>query len=377
MVNTALTELDSEIAEKRAQGPKVRKDLKLAFELATAQHDIDYYKGVLEEHEKERIAAQEAAAAAAATPKKSKKKNKGGEEDEDVDMADADASVKSKTKKRKAEDGSDVSQLLLSVSIAITDLDAQTPQRPDSVKKPKIKLNTNSTPKGTNGSAAKDSAKAKPKKKTPKETAPQETPEEALKRKQKEVLYLRYKLQRGLLSKEGKPQEDEMANMSKFIDMLEAMPDLEGAIIRETRINKVMKQILKLDSIPKESEFKFKSRSQELLNKWNKVMASDGAAPAPASAAPSTNGANGVNGTKSPTEEKKSEPAEEKTEAKAEVKPEAAAEEEQKPEEKKDAEDPKPETKTESTEPAKPAESETKTEEPAKEVSLSPKSNTV
>jgi len=349
VVNTALTELDSEIAEKRAQGPKVRKDLKLAFELATAQHDIDYYKGVLEEHEKERIAAQEAAAAAAATPKKSKKKNKGGEEDEDVDMADADASVKSKTKKRKAEDGSD------------------TPQRPDSVKKPKIKLNTNSTPKGTNGSAAKDSAKAKPKKKTPKETAPQETPEEALKRKQKEVLYLRYKLQRGLLSKEGKPQEDEMVNMSKFIDMLEAMPDLEGAIIRETRINKVMKQILKLDSIPKESEFKFKSRSQELLNKWNKVMASDGAAPAPASAAPSTNGANGVNGTKSPTEEKKSEPGEDKPEAKAEAKPENATEEEQKPEEKKDAEVPKPEAGAESTEPAKPAESETKAEEPAKE----------
>lgn len=147
-----------------------------------------------------------------------------------------------------------------------------------------------------------------------------------------------------------------MANMSKFIDMLEAIPDLEGSIIRETRINKVMKQIMKLDSIPKESEFKFKSRSQELLNKWNKVMASDGA----------TNGANGVNGAKSPTEEKKSGTPAEKVEVVA-VSDDKPAE---KPEDKTDATEGKPETKVESAEPAKSAEPETKAEEPAKEVNI-------
>lgn len=62
----------------------------------------------------------------------------------------------------------------------------KTPQRPDSVKKPKIKLNTNSTPKSTNGAGAKDSTKTKTKgkKATPKENVVQETPEESLKRRQ-------------------------------------------------------------------------------------------------------------------------------------------------------------------------------------------------
>lgn len=142
--------------------------------------------------------------------------------------------------------------------------------------------------------------------------------------------------------------------MSKYIEVLEATPDLEGSIIRETRINKVMKQILKLDSIPKESEFNFKSRSQDLLSKWNKAMAADGA----------TNGANGVNGAKSPTEEKKAGTPAEKADVKAE---DNSAE---KPEEKKSADEAKPETKAESAEPAKSAEPETKADEPSKEVRI-------
>lgn len=85
----------------------MRKDLKLAFELAIENHPIDFYKDLLHKFEQERVAEQEALAAEAATPKKSKKKSKAGD-DGDVDMADADASVKSKTKKRKAEEGADV-----------------------------------------------------------------------------------------------------------------------------------------------------------------------------------------------------------------------------------------------------------------------------
>lgn len=115
---------------------------------------------------------------------------------------------------------------------------------------------------------------------------------------QKEVLFLRHKLQKGLLAREGIPKEDEMKGMSDFINKLEAMPDLEVSIIRATKINKVLKAILKLDSIPKESEFNFKPRSQALLDKWNKILAADGTSVAPPAA-------NGVNG----DAEKKSEPA--------------------------------------------------------------------
>lgn len=100
-------------------------------------------------------------------------------------------------------------------------------------------------------------------------------------------MYLRHKLQRGLLTREQQPREDEMEAMSSFITILENFQDLDVSIIRGTKINKVFKAILKLDSIPREEDFNFKKRSQTLLDKWNKLLASD---PAPA------NTANGVNG---------------------------------------------------------------------------------
>jgi hypothetical protein len=257
------------------KGTKLRKDLKAAFELAAEKHDLDHYKEILNAH-KQRLEEDAAIqAAAVATPKKSKKKGKGDDEDEDVDMADADLSVKSKSKKRKA--------------------DNETPQRSDSVKKPKIKLNTSTnTPKANNGEAPKDGSSKKAKqKKAEKKDSPQDTPEERLARKQKEVLYLRYKLQRGLLSKDAPPKEEEMKSMAEYMSMLENMPKLEAVVIKETRIYKVMKQIIKMSSIPHEEEYNFKSRSQKLLDGWNKTLASD------------ESSANGVNGTKeSPAEEK-------------------------------------------------------------------------
>lgn len=78
-----------------------------------------------------------------------------------------------------------------------------------------------------------------------------------------------------------------MKQMSEFITKLEGYSDLEVSIIRATKINKVLKGILKLEEIPKEAEFKFRERSTELLTKWNKILESD--TPAPASA--QTNGA--------------------------------------------------------------------------------------
>ena len=82
-----------------------------------------------------------------------------------------------------------------------------------------------------------------------------------------------------------------MQPMSDFLAKLETFPDLEVSIIRATKINKVLKAILKLEAIPKEEEYTFKSRSQSLLDKWNKILATDGAA------APTSGATNGVNGT--------------------------------------------------------------------------------
>ncbi|PHH89035.1 hypothetical protein CDD83_6732 [Cordyceps sp. RAO-2017] len=293
--NTALSELTADRARDTIT-EKMRKDLRAAFELAVEHHPVEHYKQILKNFQEEQIAQEEAKKQAAATPKKPKKgKAKAVDEDEDVDMEDVDAAPKSaKTKKRKAEDESNA------------------PQRPESVKKPKIKLNTSSTPKTANGAATPKSAggstakatKAKPKKAKEggekKAEAPKEvkmTPEERHQRKEKEVLYLRHKLQRGLLTREQQPREDEMKSMSDFISVLESFVDLEVSIIRATKINKVLKAILKLESIPKEEEFQFKKRSQSLLDKWNKLLAGDASGPPSAS----TNGINGA------SEEKKTE----------------------------------------------------------------------
>lgn len=94
-----------------------------------------------------------------------------------------------------------------------------------------------------------------------------------------------------------------MKQMSEFVTKLEGYADLEVSIIRVTKINKVLKAILKLSVIPKEEEFQFKPRSQTLLDKWNKLLASEQGTPA---AAPTT--ANGTSPVKTEAEDAKPTP---------------------------------------------------------------------
>ncbi|KAK4158130.1 hypothetical protein C8A00DRAFT_28842 [Chaetomidium leptoderma] len=317
---------------------KMRKTLQAAHHLASKDHPLSYYKEVLQNYQEELIEQEKAKAAKAATPK-GKKTKAVSEEDEDVDMEDAPEveatpAKDKKAKKRKAEDS------------------AETPQRSDSVKKPKIKLTTSATPKAANGASStpkpaktgeSKSAKAKSKKKDAdeKEAATAKEPELSLEerhaRKEKEVLFLRHKLQKGLLTKDQKPKEEEMKLMSDYITKLEAFPDLEVSIIRATKINKVLKNILKLDNIPKEDELKFKARSQVLLDKWNKLLTVDGMPVASAAEVNGTSkGAAKANGVKPKSEaaepvkadeEAKEEAKEEpKEEPKGATKPEAASE---------------------------------------------------
>ncbi|KAK2020186.1 hypothetical protein LZ32DRAFT_12398 [Colletotrichum eremochloae] len=305
--NSALQELSSEKATELLTDKVKKAELRDAFELAIEQHPLDHYKDELQKYQDE-LAQKQAAKDAREAAKKNKKKAPAVIEDEDVDMADAaddevtESKDKTKTKKRKADEEA-----------------VSTPARTDSAKKPKIKLNTSSTPKTTNGtatpksgkestakpskskSAKKDNVEKKAEKETPKE--PELTAEEKHHRKEKEVLFLRHKLQKGLLTRDQEPKEEEMKMMSDYITKLESFADLEVSIIRATKINKVLKAILKLDSIPKEEEFHFKSRSQTLLDKWTEILAGGNAAPASATPAPT----NGVNGTKG--EEKKNTPA--------------------------------------------------------------------
>ena len=108
------------------------------------------------------------------------------------------------------------------------------------------------------------------------EAKPQMTEAERLQTREKAVLYLRHRLQKGFLSRDQAPQEGEMAGMADFFSQLEAYENLEPSIIRVTKIHKVLKAIVKLSSIPKDEEFQFKKRSSAMLEIWNKRMEADG-----------------------------------------------------------------------------------------------------
>lgn len=138
---------------------------------------------------------------------------------------------------------------------------------------------------------------------------------------QKEVYYLRHKLQKGLFPKEQAIKAEDMPAMAEFFTRLEDFTEMDASILRATRIHKLPKAIMRLESIPREDEFNFKSRSTGLLEKWNKILADAPPAeetPAPVNgAAEAKDAKTGANGTDKA--EAKATPVEE-TEAKDESK---------------------------------------------------------
>jgi hypothetical protein len=92
-----------------------------------------------------------------------------------------------------------------------------------------------------------------------------------------------------------------MPQMSSYIKKLENYGELEVSIIKATKINKVLKALIKLNTIPKDEEFKFRERSMEMLTKWNKLLGNEPADADDKKDEPATNGVH--------KEEEKSEPA--------------------------------------------------------------------
>jgi hypothetical protein len=164
------------------------------------------------------------------------------------------------------------------------------------------------------------------------------------------VLYLRHKLQKGFLSRDQAPKEEEMADMHDYFKQLTEMGELEATMIRNTKINKVLKAILKLESIPKNDKFDFTGRSTALLAEWNKtlgVVPADAAMPTPTTAEPPKPAVNGNAHTEEPPT-----PAEPEKEA---VKPETTAKPEVKPTTEDKADVTMKDAPAETTEPAAPA----------------------
>ncbi|KAI8940287.1 hypothetical protein NX059_003988 [Plenodomus lindquistii] len=296
-VNTELLDFDIEDVKKDVlsgkQGKK-NKALWEAYQVAAEGHDLEYFKQLLDAHEsalqeetakleeKEQLKKEKA-------EKATKRKSTAAAGSEDVDMEDAgdDATSSTKkkaTKKRKKTDESD------------GEVESEKP-----AKTPKTKLKlTAKTPK--EASAAKPKKEPKSKKKSSEEAepaVPEEPPmteEERLQKREKQVLYLRHRLQKGFLSRDQAPKNDDMFNMSDYLTQLEALDDLQAEVIKKTKVNKVLKAILKLETIPLEEEYNFKKRSNDLLGKWNNVLASENeqtSATGAPSAELATNGANG------------------------------------------------------------------------------------
>ncbi|KAJ5922701.1 hypothetical protein N7516_010404 [Penicillium verrucosum] len=280
--NTNLTPLDP--AECKGISEKNKsKSLINAYKVASEGHSLQYFKKLLNEHQEaidqeeaefEAQEAEKAAAKAAKEAKKGKRKSKGAETD--VEMEDADDSKKSKapSKKRKKD--------------VETDAEAEKPAKTPK-SNTKLKLTTPKAPAEDTGKKTPSKTKKAPAKKVKvvlpasdegdsadaKESEKPIDPEELRKKKEKEILFLRHKLQKGFISRDQPPKEDEMASMASYFDKLEKHSDLEVSIIRSTKINKVLKMIVKLNSIPRDEEFNFRHRAMSILSSWKNILDAD------------------------------------------------------------------------------------------------------
>lgn len=101
-----------------------------------------------------------------------------------------------------------------------------------------------------------------------------------------------------------------MDQMNQYMKQLEQYTDLDAGIIKSTKINKVLKAILKLDSIPLEENYNFKDRSSNMLAAWAPALGLD---PATAGAEPTSSKeptTNGISHEKHERESKTEEPIE-------------------------------------------------------------------
>ncbi|KAF1840507.1 uncharacterized protein K460DRAFT_296672 [Cucurbitaria berberidis CBS 394.84] len=305
-VNTELLNFDiDDVKADVASGKQGKKNKALweAYQIAAEGHDLSYFQEMLKAHEqalqleaeqREQNELQKKEKAEKVT----KRKSTAAIDSEDAEMEDAgdDAAPSAKkanvSKKRKKADESDGEN-----------------DKPVKTPKTKLKLTTK-TPKEPSAAKAKKEAKAAKKSSEEAEpTAPEEpalTEEEWKQKREKQVLYLRHRLQKGFLSRDQAPKDEDMELMSDYLKQLEQNLDFEAEVITKTKINKVLKAIIKLHSIPKEEEYRFKKRSSDLLSKWGYAPATDNE-PATATATPAAEPA--TNGVKHEAEEKNPEPA--------------------------------------------------------------------
>lgn len=97
-------------------------------------------------------------------------------------------------------------------------------------------------------------------------------PESPLERKTREILFIRHQIQRGYLTPDEDLQDGGMTQLSNLLTQLEAFPDLEAQVITATKINKVMRALVKKADLPKEQELSIRSRAYALLDEYELTL---------------------------------------------------------------------------------------------------------
>ncbi|KAF2452667.1 hypothetical protein BDY21DRAFT_154417 [Lineolata rhizophorae] len=287
--NTDLQPLDmDDIKSQLQEGIKNKTPgLQDAYQVCSEEHDLEYFKTMLQDHmeylEKEEERQKEIEAEKAAKKeKKEKRKSKGKADDEDVEMADvpetSEGEKKAKPSKKRKKD-----------------LESDTEGQKVKVNGPKAPAEESaSKPKRTKKKAAGPAPEQPAEEESLNPAEPNLTEAEKSEKLEKAVLYLRHKLQKGFLTRDQVPKEEEMHSMSSYLKSLEQHTDLDGQMIRKTKIHKVLKAIIKLDHIPKEEEYFFKQRSKDMLSVWDKALSMTEPVTPTVAEAPAETAANGV-----------------------------------------------------------------------------------
>lgn len=87
----------------------------------------------------------------------------------------------------------------------------------------------------------------------------------------KRVRNWRHALQRAFLPKDRAPTEEDVKDQDAVFTKVEEA-DITADQLKATKIGKVMRKIVSLDSIPLDAEHSFKKRAEALVNKWNAVQ---------------------------------------------------------------------------------------------------------
>ncbi|KAL4784673.1 hypothetical protein BJX76DRAFT_212200 [Aspergillus varians] len=288
ITNTDLTPLDPATCKDVSEKGK-SKSLVAAYGVAAEHHDLAHFKDMLANHqraiqqEEEELEAQAAAKASAKAERDAKKnKRKSMDIHDDVDLEDAGEGGKQpkSAKKRKKDAVDEADEKPAKTPKTGTKLKLTTPKNPadEGGKKAPAssKAKQSASKKGKKAAASDESDESRP---VSKEPQPQVNLEESKKKREREVLFVRHRLQKGFISRDHPPKEEEMSQMSNYFNKLEKLNDLEVSIIRDTKINKVLKLIIKLPNIPRDEEFNFRKRALDILSKWKAVIDGESATP--------------------------------------------------------------------------------------------------